>query len=186
MLKPLVLALALLPSPAAAASWILDPSTSVTADVGWQGQVVAVRFPRLDGSVDFDADAPEAARARIVAAAGAATTGNGVLDRLLLGDGFLAAAAHPTITFDLDRLARTSASTASIDGRLTLRGVTRPVHFDAEVFAYGLAPGRSDRFEAGFALTGSIDRTAFGSTGGLPEVAAVLPIRIRLLMTSQP
>ena len=38
---------------------------------------------------------------------------------------------------------------------------------------------------AGFDLTGRIDRTDFGSTGGLPEVAAVLPVHIRLLMHSE-
>ena len=41
------------------------------------------------------------------------------------------------------------------------------------------------RFEAGFNLTGSLDRTDFGSTGGLPDVAAVLPVHIRLLMSSK-
>ena len=49
---------------------------------------------------------------------------------------------------------------------------------------YGPAQDDPDRFEAGFDLTGSIDRTAFGSTGGLPQVAAVLPVRIRLVMHS--
>ena len=32
--------------------------------------------------------------------------------------------------------------------------------------------------------TTRIDRTAFGSTGGVPDVASVLPVRIHLLMTS--
>ena len=41
------------------------------------------------------------------------------------------------------------------------------------------------RFEAGFDLSGEIDRTRFGSTGGVPDVAAELPIRIRLLMSSR-
>ena len=53
------------------------------------------------------------------------------------------------------------------------------------LFAYGPAKDDPDRFEAGFDLSGSVDRTAFGSTGGVPEVAAVLPVHIRLLMTSR-
>jgi hypothetical protein len=63
--------------------------------------------------------------------------------------------------------------------------VTRPVNFQAKVFAYGPAKDDPGRFEAGFDLSGSVDRTAFGSTGGLPEVAAVLPVHIRLLMSSE-
>ena len=72
-----------------------------------------------------------------------------------------------------------------MQGRITLRGVTRPVGFKAEVFRFGPADDDPDSFEAGFNLTGQIDRTEFGSTGGLPEVGAVLPVRIRLLMRSQ-
>jgi len=68
---------------------------------------------------------------------------------------------------------------------MTLRGVTRPVTFQAKVFAYGPAKADPARFEAGFDLSGSVDRTAFGSTGGVPDVAAVLPVHIRLLMTSR-
>ena len=88
------------------------------------------------------------------------------------------------MTFRLDRLTPTSKQTAEVAGRLTLRGVTRPVAFEARVIRFGPAADDPDRFEAGFDLTGAIDRTDFGSTGGLPEVAAVLPIRIRLLMHS--
>ena len=75
------------------------------------------------------------------------------------------------MTFRLDRLTPTSKQTAEVAGRLTLRGVTRPIAFEARVIRFGPAADDPDRFEAGFDLAGAIDRTAFGSTGGLPEVA---------------
>jgi polyisoprenoid-binding protein YceI len=185
MLKPLLVALALLPLPAAAASWKLDPASTVTTDVGWQGRTVEVRFPTLSGDIDFDQDHPERARAEISVSARDATTGVPVVDTLIRSRDYLGADRYPTITFRLDRLSRTSKSTAEVAGRMTLRGVTRPVAFEARVFAYGPASDDPGRFEAGFDLSGSVDRTAFGSTGGLPEVSAVLPVRIRLLMTSR-
>jgi polyisoprenoid-binding protein YceI len=185
MLKPLILLLALLPAAVAAAPWKLDAATTVTADVGWEGRTVAVRFPGLSGDVDFDAAHPERAHATITAPAGQATTGVPVVDGLIRGADYLAADRYPTITFRLDRLAQTSKNTADIEGRITLRGVTRPLSLKAQVFAYGPAEDDPDRFEAGFNLTGEIDRTQFGSTGGLPGVAAVMPLRIRLLMTSR-
>jgi polyisoprenoid-binding protein YceI len=185
MLKPLLLVLALLPLPAAAAPWKLDPATTVAADVGWEGKTVVVRFPTLSGEIDFDQDHPEQARASIRVAAGDATTGVAVVDSLLRSRDYLGADQYPTITFRLDKLTRTSKNTATIDGRMTLRGVTKPVSFQARVFAYGPAKDDPGRFEAGFDLSGSVDRTDFGSTGGLPDVAAVLPVRIRLLMTSR-
>lgn len=88
------------------------------------------------------------------------------------------------IDFRLTGLRQTSKQTADLTGEMTLRGVTRPVAFAAQVIRYGPAADPS-RFEAGFDLTGRIDRTDFGSTGGLPEVAAVLPVHIRLLMHSE-
>lgn len=185
MLKRLALVLALLPAPAIAAPWQLSPETKVAVDVAWEGRVVAVRFPTISGRIDFDEDHPERAKAEISVATGDATTGVAVVDQLVRSPDYLGAAAWPAITFHLDRLTQTSKSTADVAGRIILRGVTKPVAFRAQVTRYGPAEGDPGRFEAGFNLTGSIDRTAFGSTAGLPEVAAVLPVRISLLMSSQ-
>ena len=185
MLKHLFLLLALLPLPAFAATWQLEPETAVSVDVAWEGRTVEVRFPTLSGQIDFDERHPDRARATISVATADATTGVPVVDALVRSRDYLAAAQYPQITFRLDNLIRTSKSTADVRGRITLRGVTRPVGFRAEVFRYGPAPDDPARFEAGFNISGQIDRTEFGSTGGLPEVGAILPVRIRLLMRSQ-
>jgi polyisoprenoid-binding protein YceI len=181
----LVLALLVLPVPARAAPWVLDPATAVAVDVEWEGQTVEVRFPTISGEVDFDRDRPGSARAAIEVATGDATAGLAPVDALVRSPGYLWAERYPSLTFRLDRLDQTSQQTAEIVGRITLRGVTRPVAFHAEVFRYGPAEDDPGRFEAGFNLSGSIDRTEFGSTAGVPEVAAVLPVRIRLLMRSR-
>jgi polyisoprenoid-binding protein YceI len=183
MLLRLIAALMIvLPAAASGASWRLDPSTSVAVDILWHGATVVVRFPRLSGTVEFDLDNPQDARAEISVSARAATTGIAVVDVLVRSADYLGAEKFPVITFQLDRLRQTSRSTADITGRITLRGVTRPMIFKAEVFRYGPSEGDPDVFEAGFNLTGSIDRRKFGSTGGLPDVPAVLPVRIHLLM----
>jgi polyisoprenoid-binding protein YceI len=144
-----------------------------------------VRFPAPTGSVDFDPGNPEAARATVTVAASGATTGMPIVDALVRSPDYLAADRWPEMTFRLDRLTPTSRQTAEVAGRLTLRGVTRRVAFAARVIRFGPAAGDPGRFEAGFDLDGTIDRTEFGSTGGLPGVPAVLPIRIRLLMRSE-
>ncbi|MFO1209541.1 MAG: YceI family protein [Amaricoccus sp.] len=185
MLRFLLTALLALPLPAAAAPWRLEPATTVAVDVAWEGRNVTVRFPQLDGQVDFDQAHPGAAKATISVNAGAATTGVAVVDQLVRSRDYLDAAEYPTIDFHLDKLTQTSKQTADVQGRITLRGVTRPVTFKATVTQYGPAADDPKRFEAGFDLTGSIDRTEFGSTGGVPQVASVLPVRIHLLMASQ-
>jgi polyisoprenoid-binding protein YceI len=181
----LALAFALLPALAAAAPWRLDPATRVAVDVGWQGRTVEVRFTRFAGSIDFDAADPEAARARIVVSARDVDTGIGLVDALVRSRDYLDAERWPEIVFELDRLRRISSETAEIAGRITLRGVTRPASFAARVIRYGPDPDDPGRFVAGFDVAGAIDRTAFGSTGGLPDVAAELGVRIRLVMSSR-
>lgn len=181
----LVLALSFLPQGAAALPWALSPETAVSTVVTWRGSSVVVRFPALSGAVDFDEKRPEAARAAIDVSARAATTGVPAIDALVRSEGYLDARSFPTISFRLDRLTRTSKSTAEILGQITLRGVTAPLALHATVFRYGPADGDPERFQAGFDLTGEIDRTAFGSKAGLPDVAARLPLRIHLLMESR-
>jgi polyisoprenoid-binding protein YceI len=185
MLRALTIIALLLPGVAAAVPWTLSPETTVTVEVPWQGRSVPLDFPRIAGEIDFDERRPERASARIAVDARAVETGVGPVNALARSRDFLAAAEHPTIVFVLDRLVRTSPSTAEVYGDITLRGVTRAIAFQAVVLRYGPAKDDPARFEAGFDLTGSIDRTAFGSTGGLPAVPPVLPIRIRLLMTSK-
>ena len=185
MLKRLSLLFALIPTLAGAVRWQLDPATTIAADVGWEGSNVVVRFPSFSGVIDFDEARPQNARATISVATTAATTGLPVADQLLRSRDYLDAADYPTMTFRLGSLRRTSPQTADIAGEITLRGVTRPISFTAKVVRYGPAKDDPSRFQAGFDLSGCFDRTAFGSTGGVPDVAAVLPIRIRLLMQSK-
>jgi polyisoprenoid-binding protein YceI len=176
--------LVLVAAPLHAASWVVAPETSVTVAVPWRGLTIDMRFPDIEGTVEFDERRPDRTRAQIAVAAGSVRTGLPPADRLARSQDFLAAEAYPTIGFRLDRLTQTSPSTADIEGRITFRGVTRPIAFKARVFRYGPAEDDSERFEAGFQLDGSIDRTEFGAMGALREVPARLPVRIRLLLSS--
>ncbi|MEM8572598.1 MAG: YceI family protein [Pseudomonadota bacterium] len=175
----------LLPVASFAADWQLDPGSRIDVDVSWRGAVVTVNFPTIQGEVTFDEQRPDLARATIEVAARDATTGFGPVDALVRSNGYLATASYPKITFDLESLTPTSNSTASVAGQITLRGMTHPQAFDARVIRYGPATDAPEVFQAGFDLTGEIDRTVFGSTAGLPDVPARLPIRVRLLMSSK-
>jgi polyisoprenoid-binding protein YceI len=175
-----LLALALVP-PVAAETWRLDPETEIVVVVPWFGGRATMRFPTYAGIVTFDETDLDRAAARIVVSARDVRTGFAPADALARSPGYLAAAEHPEIGFALDRIVQTSRTTADVEGRITFRGVTRPIRFAATVFRYGPTENPS-RFEAGFDLAGEIDRTEFGSTQDVPAVAAVLPVRVRLLM----
>jgi len=180
--------LLLLPSLAMAEPWYLDRAqTSVKVKVGYAGTSgVTVDFRSIGGAIDFDETRPEQARAKIQVASQHVETGLGLVNRLVRSEDYLDAAGHPHITFQLDRVEPTSERSANIHGRITLRGVTRPIVFAADVFSFGPRQGGTDIFEAGFKMRGQIDRRDFGSTAGQPQVSTLLPISIRLVMTSKP
>ena len=186
MLKRLVLVLALMPAPPSPRPGSSRPKPPVTVDVGWEGRTVPVRFPSLTGQIDFDRDHPERAQAKISVATGAATTGvargrraaaqQGLSRRGRVSrDHLPARQADPDLQEHRRRRRTDHAARRHQAGRPSRRR------------SPATAPSKDDpdRFEAGFDLTGSVDRTEFGSTGGLPQVAAVLPVRIHLVMTSK-
>jgi polyisoprenoid-binding protein YceI len=184
-LRTTVLILLLIwPLAAGAVPWQIESGTTVSVDVRWRKSLVVVRFPTVTGQIDFNEEHPETAHAAIEVSTENATTGIPPADSLVRSEGYLAAARFPHIRFDLQRLNPTSRNTADIFGTITFRGVTRPIAFLATVILYGPDPNAPERFRAGFDITGRIDRTAFGSEAGLPDVPAELPIRIRLLISS--
>ncbi len=189
MLVPMrivIVLLLILPMAARAAPWdVVAEETRVTVRVPYLSSFVDMHFETVRGRVDFDARRPERADARIAVAAGDVETGLGIVNAFVRGERWLNVAEHPEILFHLDRLEQTTESTADVFGRITFLGVTRPVALEAEVFRYGPTPGADATFDAGFTLRGVIDRTDFGHTAGLPQVAAEFPVRIRLLMRSR-
>ncbi len=132
----------------------------------------------------FDSQKIETARATLTVPAGEATTGNPLVDTMMRSGDYLDAQRHPAITFELDRLTKTSGNTADVTGKVTLRGVTRPVDLKAKVLAFGPATDSPGETRADFAISGQIDRRDFGSTAGAPQISTVLPLSIRLIMTS--
>lgn len=180
-----LLVLCLLPITALAQQWQLVPGeTRVEVDVGWRGRIVTLRFGDVVGNVIFDKQKPETAKASIRVDARTVSTGAAVVDAFVRGPDYLDVERNPWMDYRLDGLVQTSQQTADVFGQLTMFGQTRPVAFRAQVFRYGSTPGAPERFDAGFNIGGAIDRREFGHTTGLPEISAVLPIRIRFLMRS--
>ena len=70
---------------------------------------------------------------------------------------------YPYITFQ-SKTFRRSGSSAVVDGTLTVRGVTRPATFTAELFRQpGTQPG--DDRKLAVRLSGSLSRAAYGASG---------------------
>ena len=166
--------------PAFSAPWTVDDSTRIQVDVSYLGRVVKVVFDEVNGAIDFDPKRPEATRADIRVKTKSAETGLGLVNGLVKSRDYLNARNHPEIRFVLQKLKVTGPSSAKFTGEVTLLGVTKPTTLDAKLTKLG--PDKNTPAEAGFLLTGEIDRAAHGNTTGIPQVSQVLPVRIQLSM----
>ncbi|HEX2100957.1 MAG TPA: YceI family protein [Candidatus Synoicihabitans sp.] len=85
----------------------------------------------ISGSISFDAANPSATRGRIVLSSASLTVGNPVMGEHLRSDQWLDVAKHPEISFEASELknVRTQGSqtTADVQGKLTVKGVSRIV-----------------------------------------------------------
>jgi polyisoprenoid-binding protein YceI len=105
--------------------WSVDPvrsSASFTARVA--GRSVQGRLP-LTGAARISTSLEESA-ARLVAYTPALTTGSGLLDRMLVGSGFLEAEAFPEISFRSEMLVRVPSGWRAV-GELEVKGREHPM-----------------------------------------------------------
>ena len=94
----------------------------------------------------------------------------------LKGPKVLDAQTYPDITF-VSTAVRSKGDGAEVDGKLTIRGVTKPVTLAAQIY-------RQDGFQAGdfshlsVLLTGAVNRSEFGATGWSDMVGDQVRLRI--------
>jgi polyisoprenoid-binding protein YceI len=77
----------------------------------------------------------------------------------LLAPDFFDAESHPELTFASDTL-EIDGDKATLDGQLTIKGVTKPVHATGEVA--GPTEGPHGETRLGFTLTTTLDRSEYG------------------------
>ena len=96
------------------------------------------------------------------------TTSDRLTDELKAADWF-DAAKYPEAHFVSTKVTSTGAETATIDGRLTLHGVTRPVTLKARFIGAGVNP-MDKAYTVGFEASGVIHRSEFGVSKYVPMV----------------
>jgi polyisoprenoid-binding protein YceI len=105
----------------AAGCWRVDPAQSRASFTAWfAGRPVRGRLP-LTGGV-LITEPIEDSTARLVAKTNAVSTGSTVLDRLLVGPGFLDAGSFPEVSFRSEHLVWVPAGWRVV-GRLQVKGI---------------------------------------------------------------
>lgn len=137
--------------------------------------------PIDSANLQIDPNNLEASTADVTADVRRARTGLIFATEALKSRSVLAAADFPLARFQSSKVtlgARGRISEgATVEGMLTLRGVTKPVRFDAQLFrAAGSAA--DDLSALRVILNGSVNRTEFGATGYADLVADPVAIEI--------
>lgn len=165
-LCPLLLSLCLSslgvgPARAAPVAYKIDPAHSTLQFSVAHLDVSRVigRFDRLDGDFVYDANKIEASSTHLTVSADSVDTANAERDQHLRSSDFFDAGQFPQIQFH--STAVTGDATAfTLNGELTLHGVSRPISFQVKKIGEGRDPWGGYRI--GFEATAMLKRSDFG------------------------
>lgn len=165
------------PAAAPAGLYKEDPNhTSVIAKIYHMGlSHFAMRFSKVEGTYVYDPAHPEATKVSITIDPSSVHTGVSQLDTELASPQFMKTGQYPTITFVSTAIHRTGPDTGTMDGNLTLMGVTRPVTLNVVYNGEANAMGQT---KMGFSATTMVRRSEFGFKTMLPMLGDEVQIQI--------
>lgn len=152
------------PALAAPAGYVLEPEKST---VGFQTDfgpdTITGSMPILKASLSLDFAAPANSSVDVTLDVAHAEASFPFATQAMRGPKVLDAAANPTIRFVSTRV-RPAGDGATMDGNITIRGVTKPITLNAAIYQQkGSAAG--DLSHLTLRLTGTIHRSDFGAVG---------------------
>jgi polyisoprenoid-binding protein YceI len=174
----------------ATGTWKIDPGH---AEVGFIGRhfgltKVRGRFTGVDGTVVV-ADDPAASSVAVTIDMRSVSSGDQSRDDHLRSADFFDVEHHPTATYRSTAV-HIEGSHGSVDGALTIKGITRPVRLTLEYLGHASDPWGNER--AVFSATSKINREDWGLTwnmlleaGGL-LVSKEITLEIEVELIRQP
>ena len=176
----LAAALLLLAGPAAAADYAIDPAHTYAAfeidHLGFSTQ--RGLFSRTSGNVQFD---PEARSGNIDIRIDAASlnTGFELRDEVLRGESWFNVQSFPDILFRGQRFIFDNEKPVAVEGTLVMLGEARPLRLEITRFKCGLNLAIRKR-GCGADAQGSLRRSEFGLSNGLPFIGDEVRLRIQV------
>ena len=164
-----------------AGDYHVDPAhASLTFKVNHLGfSHYTARFFTFDAALKLDPAHPEAAQLTAHIDPKSLTLNappKGFHDELM-GKMFFEADKYPAIGFVSTKVEKTSAYTARVTGNLTLHGVTKPVTLDVAFNGgYPGLAGMDPHARIGFTANGTLKRSDFGMTMGIPAPGSRLGV----------
>jgi polyisoprenoid-binding protein YceI len=166
-----ILALAAPVALAQTSAWATDSAHSEVDFTIRHGGVSNVhgRFGGVKGTLVYNDTDITKATVTVTIDAGTVNTGETARDAHLKSDAFFDVAKFPTATFTSSGVAK-SGNKLTVNGNLTLHGVTKPVVLDVEGPSTPVEGAMDHKPHSGFTATTTISRTAFGIGSSFPAV----------------
>ena len=136
------------------------------------------RFNKTSGKITVD-KAAKTGSVDVTIDAASVDTGEPKLGDHLRNQDFFNATTHPNITFKGTKFNFDGDKVKSVDGELTMLGVTKPVTLTAQHFACGNHP-MNKKAMCGAEFTANIKRTDWGMKYAVPAVADDVLLRINV------
>ena len=174
------------PAFAAEVAYKLDAAhteTTFTIDRFGFTSIIGI-FAKSEGTIWLDEAAPEKSRVEATVTVDSLLTADPTRDQHVKGERWLNAAKNPTMTFKSTKVEKTGDMTAKVTGDMTIMGVTQPAVLDVKLNKIGTAPNNQKK-QAGFTITGTVSRKAFGSAGAAGIIGDAVAIRIETLAVAQ-
>lgn len=132
-------------------------------------------FKEYEGYFTFDEMSPEASKADVTLKVGSIQTSSPELDKKLMGEEFFDEEKYPTITFKSTKVTKSSPNTGTLEGILTMHGVSKPLAFEVTLNKSGDFMGT---YKAGFSAVATVKRSDFGLDKYVPLVSDEVMIDI--------
>jgi polyisoprenoid-binding protein YceI len=145
-------------------TYTLDPGHTRIGFSARHAMVTTVRggFDEFEGTAQIDAANPGSSGAKVTIKAASINTGQADRDGHLRSADFLDVETFPELTYVATGVERKDATTWSVTGDLTIKGVTNPLTIDFEYAGTATDPFGNRR--AGFEGTATINRKDWGLT----------------------
>ena len=121
---------------------------------------VTGRFGDFSGIINVDTASPAASSVEFTINTTSIDTGVADRDKDLRGPNFFDVEKHPTITFKSSKVTPATKDKFTVDGTLTMHGVSRPLSLAVEFLGFGKDPWGNDK--AGFAIETTLNRKDYG------------------------
>jgi len=143
-----------------AATWTIDGNhSSVGFSIRHIFSKVQGSFDKFSGTVEFDPANPAAASVKVEIDPASINTRNQKRDDHLRSADFFDVAKFPAMSFTSTKVTKGEGNALTVEGDLTMHGVTKPVTLAVNFLGAGPAMGGQ---RAGFESAAKLDRKEFG------------------------